>query len=146
MKISEVPQDRGIVPEGLHEICYAVDADGNYVLANSAGWEPKNVANDQAWEIIKAQTAEALKGIHAGRLSPLAFHTAVNQMPVSLLSKYVRLNRWRVKRHLKQDVFKRLKPEILRRYADVFGITLEQLLEVPPDITHCFKGNAYPCK
>ena len=77
---------------------------------------------------------------------PGMLFNSLAQMPASLLSKYARLNRWRVKRHLKQDVFKRLKPEILRRYADVFGITLEQLLEVPPDITHCFKGNAHPCK
>ncbi len=29
------------------EICYAVDETGRYVLAPSAGWEPKNMANNQ---------------------------------------------------------------------------------------------------
>jgi hypothetical protein len=146
MKTSEVPQDRGIIPEDLHEICYAVDEGGNYVRVNSAGWAPKNIANDQAWEIIKTQTADALERIHAGQLSPLAFHMAINQMNVSLLSKYACLNRWRVKRHLKPDVFKRLKSDILKRYADVFGITLEQLLKVPSGSTYRIKENKPQCR
>jgi len=146
MKISEVPQERGIIPENLNEVCYAVDEGGNYVLAESIGWEPKNVTNDQAWEVIYAQVADTLEKIHAGQQSPLAFYRAVNQMNINLLSKYVRMNRWRVKRHLKPDVFKRLKSDILKRYADVFGITVEQLLKVPPDLTHCFKKLSHPCR
>lgn len=134
MKIDEVPQDRGIIPDDLHEICYAVDEGGNYVRVDSAGWEPKNIANHQAWEIIRAQAADALRNIRAGRQSLLAFHMAINQMNVSLLSQYVRMNRWRVNRHLKPDVFKRLKPDILRRYAEVFEITVEELLQVPPEV------------
>jgi len=146
MKISEVPQERGMMPEGLHEVCYAVDEDGNYVLAESAGWDPKNVANHQAWGIIRTQVAEVLGKIHAGRLSPLAFHMAANQMNIPLLSKYVRMNRWRVKRHLKPDVFRRLKSDILKPYAEVFGITVEQLREVPSDPTQCFKKISQPCR
>jgi len=146
MKVSEVPQERGIMPEDFHEVCYAVDEGGNYVLAESAGWEPKNVANSQAWEIIQAEVADALGNVHTGQRSPLAFHMAINQMNISLLSKYVRMNRWRVNRHLKQDVFKRLKPNILKQYADVFGITVEQLLKVPPNVTDCFRENTHPCR
>ena len=40
------------------------------------------------------------------------------------LASYVRLPRWRVKRHLKPSVFNRLKPEIMQRYVDLFGLTL----------------------
>ncbi|MDP2644732.1 MAG: hypothetical protein Q8P24_07315 [Desulfobacterales bacterium] len=146
MKISEVPQQRGIIPEDLHEVCYAVDESGQYVLAESVGWEPKNVTNDQAWQVIQAQVAEALGKIHAGRQSCLAFHMAINQMNVSLLAKYVRMNRWRVRRHLKPDVFQRLKSDILKQYAEVFGIAVEQLLKVPLSAAHCFKENTHPCK
>ena len=146
MKISEVPQERGIMPEDLHEVCYAVDEGGNYVLAESAGWDPKNVANDQAWGVIQAQVADVLGKIHAGRLSPLAFHMSVNQMNIFLLSKYVRMNRWRVKRHLKPDVFRRLKSDILKQYAEVFGITVEQLLKVPSDPTQCFRKISHACR
>ena len=87
-----------------------------------------------------------MEGIRTGRQSPLAFHMAANQMNISLLAKYVRMNRWRVKRHLKAGVFKRLKPEILKRYADVFEITLEQFLQIPQGGTECIRENTHRCR
>jgi hypothetical protein len=129
MKVDDVPQDRGMINDGRREVCYAVDGEGRYVLAESAGWEPKNVANDQAWDIIRQQVREAVAKIEAGQLSPLAYHMARNQMNLGLLAKYVGFNRFRVRRHLKPDVFRRLKPAIIKRYADVFGIDVGQLSE-----------------
>jgi ribosomal protein RSM22 (predicted rRNA methylase) len=131
MKIDDVPQDRGMISDDRREICYAVDENDLYVLAQSAGWEVKNIANDQAWDIIRQQVDDTLKKIEAGELSPLAFHMVKNQMNVSLLAKYVRINRWRVKRHLKPEVYTRLKPSVLKKYADVFEISVEQLSEIP---------------
>jgi len=142
MKVSEVPQERGIMPGDIHEICYAVDESGRYVLTESAGWEPKNITNGQAWKLVQAEAAEALESVHAGRRSPLAFHMAVNQMTVGLLSKYVRLNRWRVRRHLKPKVFKRLPAAVLERYAEVLEISLDQLLTVPAKGSPCLKETA----
>ena len=139
MKIREVPQERGINPENIHEVCYAVDESGRYVLSDSAGWEPKNIVNDQAWEIIKAQVQTVSEQILAGKLSPLAFHMAKNQMNTGLLSRYVGFSRWRVKRHLRPAVFRRLEPDVLRRYADVFEITVEQLLKAPDNANDCFR-------
>ena len=52
-------------------------------------------------------------------------------MTVGLLASYVRLPRWRVKRHLKPSVFSRLKPEILQRYADIFGLTPAEIRNIP---------------
>ena len=134
MKIEEVPQERGMMPDNIHEVCYAVDDDGHYVLTASAGWNPKNIANNQAWEVIEQEIAKALKGIHAGKLSPLAFHMAKNQMNTRLLAQYAGFSRWRVKRHLKPAVFKRLNQAVLEQYSDVFGITAEQLQEFPEKI------------
>ena len=131
MKIEEVPQERGMMPDNIHEVCYAVDDDGHYVLTASAGWNPKNIANNQAWEVIEQEIAKARKGIHAGKLSPLAFHMAKNQMSTRLLAQYAGYSLWRVKRHLKPAVFKRLKPAVLEQYSDVFGITVKQLQEFP---------------
>jgi hypothetical protein len=131
MKITDVPQDRGMIDDDRREICYAVGDDGRYVLAESAGWEPKNIANDQAWGLIREQIVATLRKIEAGKLSPLAFHMANHQMTVGLLAKYARINRWRVKRHLKPRVFKRLKPSVLKRYADVFEIDVAQLCKTP---------------
>ena len=131
MKIKEVPQERGIISDNSHEICYAVDDNGQYVLTASAGWEPKNIANNQAWEVIDEEVAAALKGIHAGKLSPLAFHMAKNQMNLGLLAQYAGFSKWRVKRHLKPAVFKRLDQAVLQRYSNVFGISVKRLQQFP---------------
>ena len=130
MKKEDVPQEDGI-NKGMKEIAYAVDENGRYVQVPSLGWEPKNIANDQAWEVITEEIISEIKLIRAGKRSPLAYHMAKNLMNISLLASYIRMPRWQVKRHLKPVVFKRLKPEILERYADVFGISTFELHEVP---------------
>lgn len=130
MKKDEVPQDRGF-SDGIQEISYAVDENGRYVLVQSRGWEPKTVANDQAWEVIEEDLMEEIRLIRAGERSPLAYHMTRNLMDVGLLASYAGLPRWRVRRHLKPKIFNRLTSELKARYAGIFGITPAQLQEVP---------------
>jgi hypothetical protein len=132
MKIDEVPQDRGMITGSIQEICYAVDENGRYVLAPSAGWEPKNAANHQAWELIRTEVTATLRKIRAGRLSPLAFHMVNNQMSPGLLAKYAGCSRLRVWWHLRPRGFSRLTPRMLQRYAEIFDIDAAALKTVPP--------------
>jgi hypothetical protein len=131
MKLNDVPQDRGMITGQSHEICYAVGEDGRYVLAPSTGWEPKNMANRQAWDLVKEEIDAVLDKIRAGKLSPLAFHMVNNQMTVGLLAKYARFSRWRVWLHLRPGGFNRLTPSMLTRYADIFDIDVAALKTVP---------------
>ena len=130
MRKDDVPQD-GCLLQGQREICYALDESGHYVLEPTAGWEPKNVANIQAWEVIRDQVLEAIAEIRAGSKSPLAFHMARNQMDVGLLAAYVGLSRWRVRRHLRPAIFARLPPALLERYATVLELGVDELQRVP---------------
>ncbi len=130
MKKVDVPQDDHI-QRGIKEITYAVDNDGRYVKVPSLGWEPKNVANEQAWEVIRKDIKSEIQLIKTGKRSPLAYHMVKNLMNPRLLADYADLSLWRVKRHLKAKVFKKLEPEILKRYADIFGITAQELHEIP---------------
>jgi hypothetical protein len=132
MKVSEVPQDRSMITGTVQEICYAVDETGRYVLAPSAGWEPKNMANGQAWDLIHTEVAATLKKIRAGRLSPLAFHMVNNQMSPGLLAKYAGCSRLQVWWHLRPAGFSRLTPRMLQRYAEIFDIDPAALKSVPP--------------
>ena len=131
MKKKDVPQDLGTIGDHGREICYAVNENGRYEQVPSLGWEPKNIANDQAWEIIYNEISDTLKLIHTGKRSPLAYHMVRNQMDAGLLAKYARLSRWRVKRHLKPAVFGCLDHGMLERYAAVFDISVKDLLTVP---------------
>jgi hypothetical protein len=125
----DVPQEQGIA-EGLKEVCYAVGENGKYVLAPSSGWEPKNIANGQAWELLEQQLEEARQKVLAGKSSPLDFYMAKNQMDVRLLSQYSGFFCWQIRRHLKPAVFARLKPEKLARYAALFKISAKDLIDM----------------
>ena len=107
----DVPQDEALFGE-LKELCYALDRDGRYVLVESAGWEPANIANIQAWETIRAEVADVLARIRAGELSTLAYHMARRQMTPKLLAGQMGLTRLRVgwRRH-----------HILRRHVGAYG-------------------------
>ena len=129
MKKSNVPQDIG--PKDIEEIAYAVDEQGRYVKVPTIGWEPKNIANEQAWELIEGEIEEQLRLIRAGKRSPLAYHMTRNLMSVGLLASYMGLPRWRVKRHLKPGPFGKLPSELLSRYADLFEISVSQLKTAP---------------
>jgi hypothetical protein len=136
MKIEEVPQDQGMMSDDRREVCYAVDDRGRYTLASSHGWEPKNVANDQAWAQIKERVRAVVELINAGKRSPLAYHMAHHQMSLGLLARYVRLPRLRVWQHLRPRGYGRLTPALKARYADIFAIEpadLDQVPEAPVD-------------
>lgn len=126
----EVPQDRAVLGD-QREVCYAIDENGRYVLTESSGWDPANLANQQAWEAIRVEVAEVLTQIRQGVLSPLAFHMTANQMDEKLLADYAGLFRWQVRRHLRSGPFQRISPKVKARYAALFAITAEELDLVP---------------
>lgn len=135
MKKTDVPQQFGL-NAGCQEVNYAVDNDGRYTLAQSAGWEVKTIALRQAWEAIVDQLHLVLTEIKAGEKSPLAYHMVKNQMDPALLSQYSGISRWRVKRHLKPTVFHKLDAAALAPYVELFGIDVDLLRMVPeqPDL------------
>jgi hypothetical protein len=130
MRKEEVPQDAELFGH-WREVAYAVDRDGNYVIAPSAGWEPANLANQQYWRKLYADVLAVMERVRAGELSPLAYHMAVHQMDVGLLAAYTGLWRWRIRRHLRPAVFARLSARVLARYAAVFNVPPAQLAVLP---------------
>lgn len=130
MRVQDVPQDECLF-EGWREICYAVDDSGRYVSVPSAGWDPANIANIQAWEDIRAGLREAAGQARDGTMSPLLYHMRKHLMDSKLLAGYAGMAHWRVKRHLQPRVFHRLKPGVLERYARVFGLSVEELRTIP---------------
>ena len=66
-----------------------------------------------------------------GKLSPIAYYMEKNIMDDKLLATYMRLPKWKVRRHLKPAGFKKMDEGTLRRYADTFGIPLEALTDFP---------------
>lgn len=135
MNVNDVPQDNGIIEDHGLEICYATNEKGQYKLTHSSGWDVKNIVNDQAWELIFNKIKKAHDRVINNKQSPLAYHMEKNQMDPGLLGKYVSMARWRVRRHLKPHIFKRLSVSILSSYAQVFNISIDELKIVPQKIS-----------
>lgn len=133
MEKDKVPQDEGITGGITREVQYAVNKEGKYEKVLSKGWEPKSIVNELAWEDIQENMNLAKEKIKSGKASPILYFMAKNQMDITLLSNYVELSKWKVKRHLKPKNFKKLKKEQLENYSKALDISVEELLNYKPE-------------
>lgn len=133
MNINEVPQDKKNFKDGdkaPKKVMYVTTQDGSYTQTQSAGWEAENLALEQAWEEIETQLQEEKILVQENKVSPISYYMKKNRMDLPILASYVSMWQWRVKRHLKPTVFKSLSDSILKKYADAFNISIEELKNV----------------
>jgi hypothetical protein len=78
---------------------------------------------------VNEQVEAAAGKVRSGQESPLAFFMARKIMDCGLLAPYVGMASWRIKRHLRPSVFKKLKTPVLQRYADFFGVTIAEFVK-----------------
>lgn len=134
MKKEEVPQDKSFFKEEHgKELCYAVDEEGNYTTALSSGWEAKTIAIENALKEIEERIADAKQRVLDKKTSPIEYYMEVCKMEPAVLASYVGMWQWRVKRHFKPNVFKRLSKKTLQKYADAFEISIELLKNFETD-------------
>jgi hypothetical protein len=127
MKKEEVPQDLSSLGKITKEVCYATDEAGNYVTELSRGWDVKITALDAAWDDIKDRIARAREKVLRGQASPLLFFMERGLMDTGIVAAYTGFWKWQIKRHLKPGVFGHLSDKKLRRYAELFNVSLEDL-------------------
>tara|TARA_R110002049_G_scaffold1687_17_gene12855 strand:- start:8452 stop:8850 length:399 start_codon:yes stop_codon:yes gene_type:complete len=131
MKKEEVPQDKSnLESANFKELCYAVDENGEYTTAHSTGWDPKTIALDNAMREIEERIAEAKQRVLNNETSPIEYYMELHKMDLSVLASYAGIWKWKVKRHFKPSVFKKLNSKTLQKYADIFGVTVEELKHV----------------
>lgn len=134
MKKEEVPQDKGNLSEkNMKELVYATDEKGNYTTALSTGWEPKTIALSNSIEVINERIAIAKKQVKNNEVSPICYFMELHKMDISILSSYVGMWQWRVKRHFKPKVFTGLSDKILQKYAETFAISIAELRNFKTD-------------
>ena len=132
MKVNEVPQDD--VPdysEGIKKGNYALDDNGKYVMVPSKGWVVDEMINRMAYDEYKAKEEETRQAVLAGQKSPLAYYMELRQMTPEILGKTAGLAAFRVKRHLRPEIFTKLKPSVLEAYAKALAIMTKELITVP---------------
>ena len=128
MKKDEIPQDESnLSKNNVKELCYATDENGNYTTGLSTGWEPKTIALENSINAINERIEEAKQDIKSGKASPIVYFMELHRMDWITLADYVGMWKWRVKRHAKPAVFKKLNQKILQKYADAFQISVAEL-------------------
>jgi len=127
MEKKDIPQDPSKLQNFTKEVCYVVDESGKYISDLSTGWEVKSSALEVAWKDIEVRTAEAKQKMEAGQISPVLYLMEVKLMDLPTISDYTGFWKWSVKRHMKPTVFKNLSEKKLKKYAEVFETTVEEL-------------------
>lgn len=131
MDLDGVPQEGNRALGGHRKAVYARDAAGRMVVAPSAGWEVEEIVTLQAVAALDAQAQAARERVVRGEASPLEYWMYASRMDAGLLAQCSGIWRWRVRRHLRPEVFARLSPRLLARYADAMGIAVERLRSLP---------------
>jgi hypothetical protein len=131
MDLDSVPQEGNATLGGHRKAVYARDANGRMVIAPSKGWEAEEIVTSNAVEGLQTQAEDARKRVQAGTASTLEFWMYERRMDVLLLSQTSGYWQWRVKRHLRPEVFTKLPDDKVQRYAEALGITVAQLRALP---------------
>lgn len=127
MKKEDIPQDDGALNKLTKEIVYAVDSSGNYTTVLSTGWEIKATALDVAWKDIEQRIEIARQKVLNNEASPILFFIELRLMDIGIVSAYTGFWKFTIKQHLKPAVFRKLADNKLRKYAEAFNISIEEL-------------------
>ena len=130
MKKDEIPQDPSALDKFTKEVCYAVDDSGKYVVGLSRGWQVKADALGITWEEAEERMASAKQKVQHGEVSPILYFMELNLMDLPIVSAYTGFWQWTIKRHLKPSVFKNLSDKKLKKYAEIFDISVDDLKNV----------------
>ena len=127
MKKKDAPQDPSALDNFTTDLVYALDENGKYVPVKSRGWEVKAKALEVAWDEIDEKTKAAIEKVKNHEASPILFFMQLRIMDVGIVADYTGFWKWQVKRHLKPEVFKNMSQSKLKKYAEVFEVTIEEL-------------------
>ena len=128
MKKQDIPQDESsLTSANMTEVLYVTDDDNNYSTARSIGWEAKNAALDESMALIYERIEEAKQNVANNIVSPIIYFMEFNKMDLQVLAAYVGMWQWTIKRHAKPQIFKKLSDSTLKKYADTFGISVDEL-------------------
>jgi hypothetical protein len=127
MNVDEVPQEGNVTHDGHCKGVYARSKEGHLGLVASRGWEAEEIVTRQAVEMFDVLTATARERVRSGQASPLEYHMYRARMDIPLLAQVSGVWQWRVRRHLRPEIFRQLPQKLRVRYAEALGLTPAQL-------------------
>jgi hypothetical protein len=127
MKKEDIPQDDGALNKLTKEVVYAVDNAGNYTTELSTGWEVKATALNVTWKNIEQRIEDARQKVLNNEASPILYFMELRLMDIGIVASYTGFWKWTIKQNLKWDSFKSLSEKKLKKYAEAFNISVDEL-------------------
>jgi hypothetical protein len=123
MQKIHIPQEINSTLNGQRKVMYAPNNNGKFQRFNY-GSDVEEYATKLA---IKEY--ENLMNISKENetTSPIEFYMYKNRMDIPTLASSIGIMKFRVKRHLKIKIFHKLDDTLLKKYANIFQITLAEL-------------------
>ena len=112
---------------GLPVIAYQVDGHGEAHPQPGMLCQAAAIANQQAWQEIRAQIARSRQLVASGKRSRLHYFMTLHQMDCGLMAAHTGLPRLLVRLHLRPRVFRRLSRQTLVRYSQLFRVSIDTL-------------------
>jgi hypothetical protein len=131
MHKNSVPQDNSETYAGLRKLMYAVDERGEYTEVPSTGWEVEAYATLAAVGEIDRLRDDAWRRARNRETSPLEYHMYRKRMEPATLAATTGIWKWRIRRHFDPKRFASLPDAVLARYAEVLGMQIVELRELP---------------
>jgi len=113
------------------EMFYSFDKEKGYSRKISYQYDANQTIIKQSWDAAEERLNAIKQKVVDGKLSPIAYYMEKNLMEIPMMAAYVGLRKWKVRRHLNPKRFVKLKPDQLKKYADVFEITVDELKNIP---------------
>jgi len=108
-------------------ILYVEMEDGKYGPIQTGSYITRNFLDD--YELKRKHLENALRiKIQNKEVSPIYYYMVLEDLTISELAARVNLRKAKVKKHLEYGSFNLIKSEILNQYADVFNVSVDDLI------------------
>ena len=116
---------------GDHPVLMFVEKeDGTYGPLQTSSYMAKNYINDFFDKMCNLEKA-CFEKLTSGRFSPIAYYMMLKDMTAADVAVRARLSVRTVKKHMRPHHFGSMTLEVARRYAEVFGVAVADLFQIP---------------
>jgi len=114
-------EEEKLIYRNNRELFYSFDRETGFTRKVDYQYSANQEIIRQSWDAAEERLEAVRQKVLSGGVSPIAYHMERCLMEVPMLAAYMEIAAWRVRRHLKPAVYRKLSDKMKSRYAAVFG-------------------------
>jgi DNA-binding Xre family transcriptional regulator len=125
-----VKEDEARIDNGRHELLlYVEKSDGSYGSIQTGAYMATNYMDDFVQKRKNLEN-ECMEKLRAGEISAVGYYMLLRDMTVADVAARVGISKSNVRKHMAPEGLKKVRLEIIGKYAEVFGVPLQSMLQV----------------